>query len=349
MSGDAALPLMQAKGLSKTFGGGFGGTPTRAVLDESLTIHRGETLALVGESGSGKSTLGRLLNGLITADTGEILLDGRDVRSLRGAERRGLHQRVQMVFQDPMASLNPRHRIFTILARPLKLHGLVRTDAEARDRAATLLHEVGIGADALDRFPHEFSGGQRQRIGIARALSVEPDLLICDEPVSALDVSVQAQIVTLLQDLKLRRNLAQLFIAHDLALVQRIADRVAVMYRGRIVEVGQTRALFDSPAHPYTRALLQAVPQIGQTPREAEAVITQPGLGAACNYAPRCAQARAICGAQKPPLSEIAQGLSAACHFPFTDALAKPAQAEGAERARRIAAFAAATIANRDA
>jgi len=335
-------PLLQAAGLSKTFGGGFGGTAVRAVEDESLSLHRGETLALVGESGSGKSTLGRLLNGLIEADSGEILLDGRDIGALRGAERRALHQRVQMVFQDPMASLNPRHRILTILARPLVLHGLVSGAGQARDKAARLLQEVGIGPEALDRFPHEFSGGQRQRIGIARALSVQPDLLICDEPVSALDVSVQAQIVNLLQDLKARRNLAQLFIAHDLALVRRIADRVAVMYRGRIAEVGETRALFDNPAHPYTRALLAAVPRIGQPPGEALTVNAIPGLGNACTYAPRCPLAQPICGRQKPPLEEKRPGLSAACHFPVTGATAQAARASGAERARRIAAFAAA-------
>lgn len=256
-------PLLEARGLVKTFGGGLGGTKVRAVDDVSLTVHHGETVALVGESGSGKSTTGRLINRLIEADAGEILLEGRDVRSFGAADRRELRQRVQMVFQDPMASLNPRHRIGVSMTRPLRLHGLAATSRAARDRAAELLEEVGIGPEALDRFPHEFSGGQRQRIGIARALSVEPDLLICDEPVSALDVSVQAQIINLLEGLKARRNLAQLFIAHDLALVRRIADVVAVMYRGRIVEMGPTEELFRAPAHAYTRALLSAVPRIG--------------------------------------------------------------------------------------
>lgn len=256
-------PLLEARGLVKTFGGGLGGAKVRAVDDVSLTVHHGETVALVGESGSGKSTTGRLINRLIEADAGEILLEGRDVRSFGAADRRKLRQRVQMVFQDPMASLNPRHRIGVSMTRPLRLHGLAATNRAARDRAAELLEEVGIGPEALDRFPHEFSGGQRQRIGIARALSVEPDLLICDEPVSALDVSVQAQIINLLEGLKARRNLAQLFIAHDLALVRRIADVVAVMYRGRIVEMGPTEELFRAPTHAYTRALLSAVPRIG--------------------------------------------------------------------------------------
>lgn len=340
--GETSGLLLAASGLVKTFSGGFSGPAVQAVDDVSLSVHRGETLALVGESGSGKSTLGRLLNRLIEADAGEILLEGQDVRAMSGADRRGLRQRVQMVFQDPMASLNPRHRILDTMTRPLKLHGLARSNQAARDMAATLLSEVGIGAEALDRYPHEFSGGQRQRIGIARALSVGPDVLICDEPVSALDVSVQAQIINLLEDLKRRRNLAQLFIAHDLALVRRIADRVAVMYRGRIVEIGATEAIFREPAHPYTRALLDAVPRIGGAPKPATSVGEMTVRGAACNYAPRCPKAAVTCGEKRPLLLEERPDLKVACHFPTSGNLLGNARASGNDRARRIAAFGAA-------
>lgn len=340
--GASGAPLLRATGLSKTFGGGLGQPGVRAVDDVSLTVQRGETVALVGESGSGKSTFGRLLNGLIVPDGGAIQLDGRDVRALRGADRRALRQRVQMVFQDPMASLNPRHRIVDILSRPLRLHGLAASARAARDDAARLLNEVGIPADALDRFPHEFSGGQRQRIGIARALSVAPELLICDEPVSALDVSVQAQIIRLLQSLKDRRDLAQLFIAHDLALVRKIADRVAVMYRGRIVEMGATEAVFRAPAHPYTRALLDAVPRIGQPPRATAPDPERKNVGTACNYAPRCPYAQAICGRDRPGLVPQPNGLSAACHFPVPGNVSEARHPGDLERARRIAGFASA-------
>lgn len=340
--------LLVATGLVKTFGGGFSGPGVKAVDDVSLTVHQGETLALVGESGSGKSTLGRLLNRLIEADAGEILLEGQDVRAMGGVDCRALRQRVQMVFQDPMASLNPRHRILDTMTRPLKLHGLVASNQAARDMAAVLLSEVGIGPEALDRYPHEFSGGQRQRIGIARALSVGPDVLICDEPVSALDVSVQAQIINLLEDLKTRRHLAQLFIAHDLALVRRIADRVAVMYRGRIVEIGATEAMFREPAHPYTRALLDAVPRIGGAPKSAPTVIEMTVRGAACNYAARCPKAAVICGEKRPLLRAERPNLKVACHFPTSGNLLGNARESGAERARRIAAFGAALRAKAD-
>lgn len=345
MSGASdTTPLLVATGLVKTFGGGLSGAGVTAVDDVSLDVRRGETVALVGESGSGKSTLGRLVNRLIEADAGEIRLEGVDVRTLRGDDRRRLSQRVQMVFQDPMASLNPRHRIIDTMARPLRLHGLVRSKEEARAKATALLAEVGIGPEALDRFPHEFSGGQRQRIGIARALSVGPDLLICDEPVSALDVSVQAQIITLLEELKRRHNLAQLFIAHDLALVRRIADRVAVMYRGRIVEIGDTEAMFRNPSHPYTRALLAAVPRIGHPPDPADPTAGQGMIpqGDGCNYAPRCPLARPMCGTARPPLTEQRSGLSAACHFPTDDPVGGTSTGQGMERARRIAVFSAA-------
>ncbi|PWR02090.1 peptide ABC transporter ATP-binding protein [Meridianimarinicoccus roseus] len=336
-------PLLEARGLCKTFGGGLSGPAVRAVDDVTLIVRRGETVALVGESGSGKSTFGRLLNGLIVPDAGEVRFDDGAARGRTQAARRALSRKVQMVFQDPMASLNPRHRIAETLSRPLFLHGLADSRAQARDRAAELLEEVGIAQDALDRFPHEFSGGQRQRIGIARALSVGPECLICDEPVSALDVSVQAQIVGLLETLKSRHGLAQLFIAHDLALVRKIADRVAVMYRGRIVEEGPAAALFAAPAHPYTRALLDAVPRIGCPARPLPIGTTAQGAETGCNFAPRCPRATGICCTQRPRLEGLTQPTHlAACHHPLSDPVAAPDGAEGQERVRRIAAFGAA-------
>ena len=333
-------PLLAARGLEKSFRTGFGKPPLRAVQDVSIRIGHGETVALVGESGSGKSTLGRLLNRLIEADAGQIELEGQDVRQLRGAERRRLRQRVQMVFQDPMASLNPRHRIEQTMVRPQLLHGVAANRAEARVRAIDLLAEVGIGAEALGRFPHEFSGGQRQRIGIARALTVGPDLLICDEPVSALDVSVQAQIVNLLERLKTSRNLAQLFIAHDLALVRRISDRLLVIYRGRVVEEGPTEAVFSCPAHPYTRALLEAVPRIGHAAEPPEPAPDRTVLGNGCNYCALCPVAEKICDTTSPPLTDTGSGAKVACHFPQLEPLALAANHGAQTRARRIAAFA---------
>ena len=335
-------PLLSATGLTKSFGGGLGTPPVLAVEDAAIEVSAGSVVALVGESGSGKSTLGRLLNRLIEPDAGRIEFAGEDVGSMDAATLRRLRRRVQMVFQDPNASLNPRHSIATTLTRPLRLHGIAATRSEARERAVEALAEVGIGPDALDRFPHEFSGGQRQRIGIARAISVGPDLLICDEPVSALDVSVQAQLVTLLERLKAARGLAQLFIAHDLALVRRIADRVAVMYRGRIVEDGPVAALFAAPAHPYTRALLDAVPRFGVPPEEAAAPAQGEAGPKGCRYAERCPSARARCSTEVPALRAIRDGQRAACHFPLPAGGSAPPAADSARRAARIDAFAAA-------
>ncbi len=259
-----AAPLLVLERVRKTYRGGLGGRTVVAIRDASLSLSRGETLGLVGESGSGKSTLARCLVRLVQPEGGAIRFDGVDLRPLG---RRGWHPyraRIQMVFQDPFASLNPRRRVGAIVAEGPLAQGVA--PAEARARARELLELVGLDAGAAGRFPHEFSGGQRQRIGLARALAVRPELLVADEPVSALDVSVQAQVLALLAGLRARLGLTMLFITHDLRVAAQICDRVAVMRRGEIVEQGPTAAVFANPAHEYTRALLDSVPGRGWTP-----------------------------------------------------------------------------------
>jgi oligopeptide transport system ATP-binding protein len=291
----------------------------RAVDGVSLEIGRGETLGLVGESGCGKSTLGRVLLRLIEADSGAISFTGRDVRALNGTELRRLRAEAQMVFQDPYASLNPRMTIGDALAEPLALHDTV-PPAQRPGRVAELLTLVGLRPGQARRYPHEFSGGQRQRIGIARALAANPKLLVCDEPVSALDVSIQAQIINLLQALKRRFGLSLLFIAHDLAVVRHVADRVAVMYLGRIVETAPTARLFSAPRHPYTRALLAAVPIPDPALRRERVLLTgeipsplAPPSG--CRFHTRCDFAQARCSTDDPVLEDDGDGHAAACHF----------------------------------
>ena len=291
----------------------------RAVDGVSLAIARAETLALVGESGCGKSTLGRVLLRLIEADSGEIRFAGRDVRALAGGELRRLRAEMQIVFQDPYASLNPRMTVGDALAEPLALHGVV-PERERDARVAELLTLVGLRPAQARRYPHEFSGGQRQRIGIARALAAGPRLLVCDEPVSALDVSIQAQIINLLQALKARLGLSLLFIAHDLAVVRHLADRVAVMYLGKIVETAPAARLFSAPRHPYTRALLAAVPVPDPKLRRERVLLTgeipnplAPPSG--CRFHTRCAFARDRCLVETPALEGDADGHETACHF----------------------------------
>jgi ABC-type oligopeptide transport system ATPase subunit len=257
------MPLLEVRHLTKEFsrrGGFFGPHSTvRAVDDVSLTVERGETFALVGESGSGKTTTGRCILRLIEPTSGEVIFDGRNLRALSRADLRRARRDMQIVFQDPYSSLNPRMRVGAIVEEPLIIHRL-GSKSERRARVRDLFDLVGLNPDHLMRYPHEFSGGQRQRIGLARALALNPSFIIADEPVSALDVSVQAQVVNLLMDLQQRLTLTYLFIAHDLRLVEHICGRVAVMYLGRIVEMGETATLFASPQHPYTRALLSAIP-----------------------------------------------------------------------------------------
>ena len=257
------MPLVEVRRLVKHFERGGGlfrrKTVVKAVDDVSFAVEEGETFALVGESGSGKSTTGRCMLRLIEPTSGEVLFRGENVLGFSGAQMRAARRDMQMVFQDPYASLNPRMRAFAIVEEPLVIHG-IGSRQERRDRVAELFRLVGLDPDHLQRYPHEFSGGQRQRIGLGRALALNPSFIIADEPVSALDVSIQAQVINLLMDLQSKLKLTYLFIAHDLRLVRHISSRTAVMYLGRIVEMGRTEDIFDNPQHPYTRALLSAVP-----------------------------------------------------------------------------------------
>jgi oligopeptide/dipeptide ABC transporter ATP-binding protein len=285
----------------------------------SLSIARGETLAVVGESGCGKSTLARALVRLIELDAGQIDFAGADVRTLRGAALRRYNRRVQLVFQDPYGSLNPRMTVREILGEALAVHRIVPR-AERADRIAELLSLVRLPPDAGERLPHHFSGGQRQRIAIARALAVEPELLIADEIVSALDVSVQAQILNLLLELQQRLGLAILFVSHDLRVVRHLAHRVAVMYLGRVVEIGPADAVFEAPRHPYTQALLRAAPKLMPGGRSREAAISGElpsalAIPAGCPFHPRCPQAIDLCRTTSPIAALLPQGHCVSCHL----------------------------------
>ena len=294
----------------------------RAVDDVSLTIRRGETVGLVGESGCGKSTVGRTIIRLYKPTDGRILFDGQDISKLGERELRPLRRRMQMVFQDPYASLNPRHSVGRIVGEPLRSHGLA-TRREADSRVRDLLQIVGLPTDAAGRYPHEFSGGQRQRIGLARALALNPDFVVADEPVSALDVSIQAQIINLLETLQEEFELTYLFIAHDLAVVRHISDRIAVMYLGWIVEVSPAAELYDNPLHPYTISLLSAVPIPDPVvERERESILLAGDLPspanppAACRFHTRCPFIQPTrCRDEVPPLRRLASGHEVACHW----------------------------------
>ena len=290
----------------------------RAVDGVDLAVRTGEVLGLVGESGCGKSTLGRMVAGIQQPSAGEVRFKGRPVRALAGRDRLDYVLQIQMIFQDPYASLNPRQRIGTILGEALRVHRLAPR-AEIPGRVERALAEVGLDRSYRDRYPHQFSGGQRQRIGIARALAVDPGFLVCDEPVAALDVSIQAQVVNLFLDLRDRRGLTYLFISHDLGLVRHIADRVAIMYLGRIVELSPAAELFAAPNHPYTQALLAEMPRIDRRRRRYQSVqgeIPSPlAPPPGCTFHPRCPHAMPVCREAVPPLREIAPGRVSACHL----------------------------------
>jgi oligopeptide/dipeptide ABC transporter ATP-binding protein len=314
--------LLEAEGLVKLFPAAHSlfGRPTafvRAVDGVSFSVKAGETLALVGESGCGKSTVSRLVLRLIEPDDGRIRFEGRDLLALGAAELRAFRRKAQLIFQDPYASLNPRMAVGQILAEPLVLHELVPPSAR-RERVDEILRMVGLDPRVARRYPHEFSGGQRQRIAIARALAVEPKLIICDEPVSALDVSIRSQILNLLRDLQQRLGLAYIFVSHDLAVVKHIADRVAVMNLGQIVETAETDVLFAAPRHPYSRALLSAIP-VPKPRAKRSRIVLQGELPSAlnppagCRFHTRCAYALGRCGAESPALSADDTGHATAC------------------------------------
>src|SRR5918998_2857837 len=294
-------------------------TTVKAVDGVSFTLAPGETLALVGESGCGKSTVGRLVMRLIDATAGRIVVDGTDVTTLGERDFRPFRRAVQLIFQDPYASLNPRMTVGEILAEPLMLHDIVPA-RQRRGRVEELLAMVGLRPQLAARYPHEFSGGQRQRIVVARALAVDPKVIVCDEAVSALDVSIRAQILNLLKDLQARLGLAYIFISHDLGVVKHIADRIAVMYLGRFVETGPAEGVFADPRHPYTRALLSAIPVASPLARRERRILQgdvpspiHPPTG--CHLNPRCPYAAEICGRDRPPLDDDGAGHAAACHF----------------------------------
>jgi peptide/nickel transport system ATP-binding protein/oligopeptide transport system ATP-binding protein len=318
----ALPPLLEIRGLRKSYRvkGKPGGKSAllKAVDGINLSIAPGETLGLVGESGCGKSTIGKLVLGLTPCDQGQVLYRGTDLARLSPRQMRPYRRQLQMIFQDPFSSLNPRMTVGETLAEPLRVHRLCPAGGR-NERIAQLLAQVGLEAAAAERYPHEFSGGQRQRISIARALAVEPELIIADEPVSALDLSVQAQILNLLRDIQQTHNLSYLFIAHDLGVVEHVSDRVAVMYLGKIVEIAPADNLYQTPQHPYTEALLRAIPQ--PDPERANPVAPLKGElpspldpPPGCTFHPRCPYATAICRQQSPPLRELGQNRQVACH-----------------------------------
>jgi oligopeptide transport system ATP-binding protein len=322
----STTPLLEVRNLSKEFPVGSGGILSRkkqiikAVQDVSFSIQPGETLGLVGESGSGKTTLGRSIIRLHEPTSGEVLLDGKNILNLRRSELQAARRRMQIIFQDPYSSLDPRMNVGNIVGEGLLIHNLTNSKNEYRGRVEDLFELVGLNPLMMGRFPHEFSGGQRQRIGIARALAVEPDFIVCDEPVSALDVSIQAQILNLFEELQERLNLAYLFVAHDLSVVRHISDRIAVMYLGRIVEIAEGDELYRNPSHPYTQALISGIPIPDPVIEETRDRIVLTGEipsplnpPTGCVFNPRCPLADERCPKIVPELRTVSHDHLAAC------------------------------------
>ena len=318
--------LVEIRGLTKEFAAGSSTWSRRknvvhAVSGVNLDIYEGETLALVGESGCGKSTLGRLILNLIEPTAGTVTFDGKVMQELKQEEMRQLRKEMQLIFQDPYASLNPRWSIRDIVAEPLETHKVYKTAAETTERVKELVKKCGIRPEFINRYPHQFSGGQRQRVGIARALALNPRLIVCDEPVSALDVSIQAQVLNLLADLQTEFKLTYLFISHDLSVVRYLSDRVCVMFLGKICEIGNTKDVYEDPKHPYTRFLLEAVPKPDPTIRKEDknmliGEIPSPvNPPSSCRFHTRCPYASERCSQEEPLMREVAPGRMAACHL----------------------------------
>jgi oligopeptide/dipeptide ABC transporter ATP-binding protein len=321
---------MQVRGLVKHFPISRGIVIQRkvgavqAVDGVSFDVNRGETLGIVGETGCGKSTTARLMMRLLDATAGEVRFEGQDITHLKGARLKAIRRDMQMIFQDPYSSLNPRKTIGSIIGQPFAIHGLQTGKGERKRAVQELMETVGLNPEHYNRYPHEFSGGQRQRIGVARALALKPKLLIADEPVSALDVSIQAQVLNLLRDMQRQLGLTLVFIAHDLSVVRHMCDRVAVMYLGRVVEIGPGDAVYDFPRHPYTGALLSAVPLADPSKRKDERTLLSGDVPSpanppsACRFHTRCPKAQERCSIDDPPLEDKGTGTHAACHFPLS-------------------------------
>jgi oligopeptide transport system ATP-binding protein len=314
------MPLVEIKNLKKYFNVGRGAV-LKAVDNVNLQIREGETVGLVGESGCGKTTLGRTIVRLYEPTAGEVLFEGKNVHKLTGQQLKEFNRKAQMIFQDPYASLNPRMTVRDIIGEGIDIHGLYK-NKERTERIYELLSLVGLNKEHANRFPHEFSGGQRQRIGIARALAVEPKFIVCDEPISALDVSIQAQVINLLMELQQKLKLTYLFIAHDLSMVKYVSDRIAVMYLGVIVELATSEDLHKKPLHPYTQALLSAIPiPDPETERKKKRILLEGDVPSpinppkGCRFVTRCRYAKPICTEQQPELKEVEKNHFVACHL----------------------------------
>jgi oligopeptide/dipeptide ABC transporter ATP-binding protein len=331
MTATTTTPLLEVRNLVKHFPISRGvifqrqAGSVKAVDGVDFVVQRGETLGIVGETGCGKTTTARLIVRLLDPSAGQVLFDGEDIAGRKGAALRALHRDMQMIFQDPYSSLNPRKSIGSIIAEPFAIHGLLKGQGERKRRVQELLDRVGLNPEHYNRYPHEFSGGQRQRIGVARAIALEPKLLVADEPVSALDVSIQAQVLNLLLGLQRELGLTLIFIAHDLSVVRHMCDRVAVMYLGKIVELGSSDALYGFPRHPYTGALLSAVPVPDPTTTRRERQLLSGDVPSpanpppACRFHTRCPKVQERCRTEAPLLEDKGSGSLAACHFPLTE------------------------------